>query len=113
MSEFNVGDRVHIEFIADGEVSYASKTLDAAEVRVGDIAYIVPLSTLSKARPALPTKEGSVIRITSWYGATGAAWTALLTVAGWRLSPDRDQLYPSNDIENADADFEVIYVPEN
>lgn len=60
---------------------------------------------------ALPTVEGSVVRLTRWCGAV-RDWTALLTRAGWRISCDNcDIVHDADAMSGYATEFEVLYTP--
>jgi hypothetical protein len=95
--KFQPGDTVRVDF--ETTVSSYHDSLRESKGRVsivqvnGDSAQ-VPLESVALVPPAVPTNIGAVIKITQWDTWTDSLpWTALLTVAGWRVSVDRSITY--------------------
>ena len=114
--DYKIGDRVKVEF--EGTVTDVYDDGDegdtvGVETDAGRYHLVNPV-LVTKIKPALPTKVGSVIRITEWCDCK-ESWTALLTETGWRVSVDSESEnsdYRPGDMANMTTGFEVIYEPE-
>lgn len=115
--EFQVGDRVRAT--ADAGDDFAEFTVTTTW-RDGSLSSDLNLfdrdrwdfELLSRPKPPLPTKLGSVIRITE-FGGYPENYIGLLTNGGWMLHPD-DKPYKSVSVfESSQPVFEVIYEPDN
>ncbi len=120
MTDFKTGDRIALtnkqtEFRIEGVAGDTSQPDSYVSVRVDGTSapnsFIVKDWYIEKVKPALPTKVGSVIRVTKWGNKGYDNFIAMLTAGGWATSLDSFARYSRTTMDNWVLEFEVIYTP--
>lgn len=102
------GDKIHIEFDAELDVIHDS---GVTVVMVGANYFDVPNHSVTKIEEPLPTKIGSVIRVTHWMGGPVDYVAMLSKWNKWRFAVDEQVTYPSEDLAKYATEWELIYTP--
>lgn len=116
MSKFNVGDKVKVEFETVVSEAHDGQNFFWVNRENGLGESLISDDWATKVLPALPTVEGSVIKITKWAGLdkTNRGWNALLRQGGrWAFSCDRDTHFGEAELTESlrlgNFEFEVMF----
>lgn len=122
MAKFNRGDQVSVQITALTTVVVAS---DGGSVTVESVTgkqgtQVVPEAAVTLVKKALPETEGTVLKVTNWYGTAGVeSWSLMRFSDGWRFSCGNAKdgaIYTTKELEDQRDrgyfDFDVLFAPE-
>lgn len=122
---FNVGDRLVLVNKEDPTIVIKGVVSHTQRHALSNLHLVLPGQDTSNVfsptgwditldQPPLPTKSGSVIKVTKWAGLE-AAYIALRTNYGWRFHTDESVRYTDAELQaranRGSVAYEVIYTP--